>query len=77
MAVCEVCGNDYDKTFEVRRDGESHTFDSFECAIQALAPTCLHCGCRVIGHGVEADGSIYCCANCASKAGVTGVADRA
>jgi hypothetical protein len=76
MAVCEVCGNDYDKAFDVIRAGESHTFDSFECAINALAPSCEHCGTRIIGHGVEADGSIYCCANCASEAGVTALADR-
>ncbi len=77
MATCEVCGNDYDKAFEVRRGDETHTFDSFECAIQALAPICTHCGCRVIGHGVEADGTIFCCAHCASSAGVEGLADRA
>ena len=77
MAVCEVCGNEYDKAFEVRMQGESHTFDSFECAIHALAPTCAHCGCRIIGHGVEAGGSIFCCASCAEKAGVEGLADRA
>jgi hypothetical protein len=76
MAVCEVCGNDYDKAFEVSRGGESHTFDSFECAIHALAPTCDHCSCRIVGHGVEANGSVYCCANCAHESGVTGVADR-
>jgi hypothetical protein len=77
MAECEVCGNDYDKAFEVTVGGESHTFDSFECAIAALAPTCSDCGVRIVGHGVEADGSIYCCANCAQRSGVTGVADRA
>ena len=77
MAKCEVCGNEYDKTFEVVRSGESHTFDSFECAIHALAPTCDHCDCRIVGHGVEANGSIYCCAHCASQEGVEGVADRA
>ena len=44
MAECEVCGNDYDKTMEITRGGEAHTFDSFECAIHALAPTCEHCG---------------------------------
>jgi len=76
MAVCSVCGNDYDKSFEVSRGGETHTFDSFECAIHALAPTCEHCGCRVIGHGVEADGRIFCCAHCAEHAGVEGLADR-
>ena len=77
MAQCEVCGNDYDKSFEVVRGDETHTFDSFECAIHALAPACEHCGCKVIGHGVEANGTFYCCAHCAREAGVTGVADRA
>jgi hypothetical protein len=38
MARCEVCGNDYDKSFEVTVGGASHVFDSFECAIHALAP---------------------------------------
>jgi hypothetical protein len=77
VATCEVCGNQYDKSFEITRNGETHVFDSFECAIQLLAPTCAHCGCRVIGHGVEAGESIYCCAHCASVSGVEGLADRA
>ena len=37
MARCETCGNDYDKAFEVTMNGTTHTFDSFECAIHALA----------------------------------------
>lgn len=77
MATCEVCGNEYDKALEVTRDGKSHVFDSFECAIHALAPTCDHCGCRIVGHGVESNGSMFCCAHCASAEGVEGVADRA
>lgn len=78
MARCEVCGNEYDKAFEVNMaGGDSHVFDSFECAIHALAPTCEHCGCRVIGHGVEAGSRLFCCAHCASMAGESGVADRA
>ena len=76
MAVCTTCGNDYDKTFEILQNGESYRFDSFECAIQELAPTCRRCGCRVIGHGVEASGKIYCCAFCAGEKGHTGVMDR-
>ena len=76
MAECEVCGNDYDKSFQVTQEGEAHTFDSFECAIQALAPRCGHCGCTVIGHGVEGGGQVFCCAHCAQRAGVTGAADR-
>jgi hypothetical protein len=79
MATCETCGNDYDKTFSVTLAGESalHIFDSFECAIQAVAPRCAHCDCRIIGHGVETGGSIYCCANCAKLAGAGGLRDRA
>ena len=77
-ATCDVCGNEYDKTMIITTaDGEKHTFDSFECAIQALAPTCTHCGCRVIGHGVESEGDIYCCANCARKVGAETIRDRA
>ena len=76
MARCEVCGNDYDKAMEITFRGGSHVFDSFECAIHALAPTCDHCGCRVVGHGVESDGSFFCCAHCASQAGVEGAQDR-
>jgi hypothetical protein len=77
MAQCEVCGNDYDKAFQVSTpDGDSHTFDSFECAIHALAPVCEYCSVKVIGHGVESDGHFYCCAHCASMAGAEGVSDR-
>lgn len=77
MATCDVCGNDYDKAFTIERGGERGTYDSFECAIHAMAPECAHCGCRVIGHGVEGGGAIYCCAHCASHEGVEGLSDRA
>ncbi len=77
MAQCEVCGNDYDLAFEVTTSGQTHVFDSFECAIHALAPVCEHCGCRVIGHGVQVDGSLFCCAHCAEVGGKGGVRDRA
>jgi 3-hydroxyisobutyrate dehydrogenase-like beta-hydroxyacid dehydrogenase len=77
MAQCEVCGNDYDKAFEiVMAGGDRHTFDSFECAIHALAPTCAHCGVKIAGHGIEADGSFFCCAHCAEHEGVPEARDR-
>jgi hypothetical protein len=76
MATCSMCGNTYDKTFEVVMDGVSHVFDSFECAIHKLAPACAHCGCRVIGHGLEASGTVYCCAACARRSGVGELTDR-
>jgi hypothetical protein len=78
MARCDVCGNDYDKSFEVRTaGGAAHTFDSFECAIHKLAPVCAHCGCRIVGHGTEVSGAMYCCAHCARQSGAGNVADRA
>jgi hypothetical protein len=77
VGICAACGNDYAGTFEVRPDEMSvFVFDSFECAIQLLAPTCAHCGIRVIGHGVEADGIIFCCAHCARSVGSPGPVDR-
>ena len=74
---CETCGNTYDKAFQVTLDGAAHTFDSFECAIQALAPRCEHCECRIIGHGVEQGARMFCCKNCASAEGPTNLRDRA
>ena len=65
MPTCETCGNQYDKCFDVINGGRPHTFDSFECAIAAVATTCAHCSCRIIGHGVEVREQTFCCANCA------------
>ena len=77
MSQCETCGNEYHKSFDVVMGGKHHTFDSFECAIEALAPRCAHCNCRIIGHGVESGAKIFCCAHCATKSGVTGLKDHA
>ena len=73
---CEVCGNEYDKAFKVEFGDGRHVFDSFECAIHALAPSCGHCGIRVIGHGVEDAGDIFCSAHCAKASGRQGLTDR-
>lgn len=77
MARCEVCGNDYDKAFQVITAGVPHVFDCFECATHALAPRCEHCGCTILGHGLEAQGRFFCCAHCAEQAGASGLRDRA
>lgn len=77
MAICDACGNDYDKTFEVTSDGRTYTFDSFECAIHALAPSCEHCGVRIVGHGLEASGRMFCCDHCAERSGIQVLRDRA
>ena len=77
MPKCDSCGNEYDKTFNVMMAGKTHVFDSFECAIHALAPTCEHCGMRIIGHGLEENGRMFCCDHCAEAQGVKGLRDRA
>lgn len=77
MAVCEVCNNDYAMSFEVRAAGAVHTFDSIECAAQKMAPVCDNCQCRILGHGLEADGRFFCCAHCARVQGVSRLADHA
>ncbi|KAB7627680.1 hypothetical protein [Alkalilimnicola sp. S0819] len=76
MAQCEVCGNDYDMAFEVITAGHRHIFDSFECAAHRLAPRCEQCGVQILGHGVEGEGAIYCCAHCAQAGGVHGIIDN-
>ncbi len=77
MARCDTCGNDYDKSFEVTtHGGKTYTFDSFECAIEKVAPRCRHCGCQIIGHGAEAGGAMFCCAHCANEMGAETVRDR-
>ncbi|MGV6875510.1 hypothetical protein ACUSIJ_22810 [Pseudochelatococcus sp. B33] len=77
MAKCDQCGNDYDKSFEVILAGKIYVFDSFECAVHKLAPVCPHCGCKIVGHGVEQGEVIYCCAHCAQLEGATELVDRA
>lgn len=77
MKACKCCGNTYENAFEVVMGGETHVFDSFECAIQTLAPSCAACGCRIIGHGVQGEGKLFCCAHCARKQDVEGVVDNA
>ncbi len=64
MGHCDTCHNEYDKTFDVTFHGDEYTFDCFECAIHLLAPICSHCGCRIIGHGVESEGVFFCCTHC-------------
>lgn len=77
MGKCVMCGNEYDASFEVVKGGQRYTFDCFECAIHKLAPTCEHCGCRIIGHGLQAGERFFCCDHCAEAKGVTELRDRA
>lgn len=76
MAVCDTCGNDFDQSFEVlTASGSRYVFDSVECAAAQIAPTCIACGVRILGHGVRNEEHTYCCAGCAREAGVVGLVD--
>ena len=64
-----TCGNDYAKSFDVlTADGQRFTFVSMECAAYS-SPSCAHCGCLILGHGIEDGSSMYCCAHCARGSG--------
>jgi len=76
MQKCDICGNQYDKCFSVTLSGKNYIFDCFECAIHKLAPQCIHCGCKIIGHGVESNQKIYCCVHCAKNEDESGLKDR-
>ena len=38
MATCEVCGNDYDKAFQVTVAGATHTFDNSNAPFMPWRP---------------------------------------
>ena len=73
MGRCETCGNDYDKSFQMIMNGETHTYDSFECAIEALGAAL--CELRHPHHRSRTgsgQASIFCCDHCAERMGVIG-----
>ena len=51
MAKCEVCGNEYEKPFLIAN--KSQVFDSFECAIHALAQAARTVDVRSSGTGCK------------------------
>ena len=62
---CEVCGKVQERCFEVHLGGERHVFDSFECAILALMPTCSSCGSLLLSPGIQFENRLYCSYACA------------
>ena len=75
VRYCDMCGRECRTSFDVTvgsDPGVTYTFDTFECAIQRLAPVCDRCRCRVLGHGVEIElrsgATMFCCTHCAGEA---------
>jgi hypothetical protein len=65
---CEVCGMDCEAPLELGFRGRVGIFDSFQCAIFAMALCCERCRCPIIGHLIELEGKTYCCPHCAQMA---------
>src|SRR4029077_1024395 len=59
VAVCEVCGNEYDKPFQVWRNGRLMKFDRIECAIQVMRPACTGCDAHIMGRGIEVGAEMF------------------
>ncbi len=67
MATCEVCGYQYDQTFELWLGGETEILDNVERAFYDVAPRCEQCDRRIFGRGIETGGIFFCCVHCARE----------
>ena len=66
MATCVGCGSSEGRMFAVRTyEGVTLTFDSVECALPFIAPTCDECFCQILGHALIVGDQIYCGPTCA------------
>ena len=72
------CSITFDNAFVIRDlkiiDGANGPFVAMPS--RKLTAHCPHCGCKIVGHGVESQGEVFCCAHCAEHSGVTGLRDR-
>lgn len=63
-ARCENCGFNIEKDYILFINGTEFTFDSFECAINFVAPRCAACNSIVLGRVVQERGDTYCSDKC-------------
>jgi hypothetical protein len=70
MPVCEVCGNDYQRSFEVLAAGSATSSTASSARSTRLALRALRLQGRRPRH--RGRGRIYCCAHCARHEGVDG-----
>lgn len=63
-ARCVNCGYNIEKDYILFINGTEFTFDSFECAINFVAPRCSNCNTIVLGRGVHAGEDIFCSPTC-------------
>ena len=61
---CTICDDQYGRSCRIPADDELHFMDSFECAFYTVAPRCRCCDRRIVDHGIETWGNIFCCTPC-------------
>jgi predicted Zn-ribbon and HTH transcriptional regulator len=66
-ARCVNCGFNIEKDYILFINGTEYTFDSFECAVNFVAPRCSHCNSIIMGHGIKHAGEIFCCQTCSKE----------
>ena len=64
---CLNCGENIEKDYILFVNGPEYTFDSFECAINFMAPRCSNCSSVIMGQGVHKKGEVYCTEDCANE----------
>lgn len=68
-ARCVNCGFNIEKDYILFINGTEFTFDSFECAVNFVAPRCANCNSIIMGRGIQQSGDMFCCSTC-SKEGI-------
>ena len=64
---CMNCGLNIEKDYILYINGTEFTFDSFECAINFVAPRCNHCNSIIIGRGIKHLDEIFCSFDCSKE----------
>lgn len=63
-ARCVNCGFNIEKDYILFINGTEYTFDSFECAVNFVAPRCANCNSIIMGHGIKYSDEIFCSQIC-------------
>ena len=61
---CINCGENIEKDYILFINGAEFVFDSFECAVNFVAPRCAHCNSVILGPGVKQLDDTYCGTSC-------------
>lgn len=67
-ARCLNCGSNIEKDYILFINGTEFTFDSFECAVNFVAPRCAHCNSVVMGQGITLSDQTFCSPQCSKEA---------